>query len=118
MAERTERFDASLNEAYEKSGSIARGLAERTEKFDSSLNEAYEKSGEYAKMMANKTAQFDESLDDMYEKSGKRSLSLWERFRGRPTDWNIKNLNFDSLLMAIMMGVFLFILIYYANKLY
>lgn len=115
MAERTEKFDSSLNEAYEKSGSFARSIAERTEKFDSSLNEAYEKSGEYAKKMANITAQFDDSLDEMYEKSGKRSLSFWQKLRGRPSDWNIKNLNFDSLLMAIMLGLFLFTLIYYTK---
>jgi hydrogenase-4 component B len=115
LAERTEQFDSSLNEAYEKSGSFARRMAERTEQFDSSLNDAYEKSGEYAKKMANKTAQFDDALDDMYEKSGKTSLTFWQKLRGRPSDWNIKNLNFDSLLMAIMLGLFLFMLIYYTS---
>ncbi|MDW7651252.1 MAG: proton-conducting transporter membrane subunit [Bacillota bacterium] len=115
LAERTEQFDTSLNDAYEKSGGVARRMAERTEQFDSSLNEAYEKSGETAKRMARKTAEFDGALDDMYEKSGQRSRSLWDKLRGRPSDWNIKNLNFDSLLMALMLGLFLFILIYYTR---
>ncbi|MBS4031765.1 MAG: NADH dehydrogenase subunit, partial [Clostridiales bacterium] len=115
IAERTEKFDSSLNDAYEKSGSFARSIAERTEKFDSSLNDAYEKSGEYAKKMANITAQFDDSLDEMYEKSGKSSLTFWQKLRGRPSDWNIKNLNFDSLLMAIMLGLFLVTLIYFTK---
>ena len=115
MAERTEQFDSSLNDAYEKSGSFARRMAERTEQFDSSLNDAYEKSGKYAKDMANKTAQFDNSLDEMYEMSGKHSLSFWQKLRGRPSDWNIKNLNFDSLLMAVMLGLFLFTLIYFTK---
>ena len=115
LAERTERFDGALNDAYEKSGSVAKRLAERTEQFDSSLNNAYEKSGEVAKKLANKTAELDGALDDMYEKSGERSLSLWDKLRGRPSDWNIKNLNFDSLLMALMLGLFLFALIYYTK---
>ena len=115
LAERTEQFDSSLNDAYEKSGGVARRLAERTEQFDSSLNDAYEKSGEFAKKVATKTAELDGALDDMYEESGQRSRSIWDRLRGRPTDWNIKNLNFDSLLMALMLGVFLFVLIYYSR---
>ena len=115
LVDRTEQFDTSLNDAYEKSGDFARRLADRTEQFDSSLNDAYEKSGEYAKKMANKTAEMDGSLDEMYEKSGERSKSLWDKLRGRPSDWNIKNLNFDSLLMALMLGLFLFILIYFST---
>jgi formate hydrogenlyase subunit 3/multisubunit Na+/H+ antiporter MnhD subunit len=115
MAERTEQFDSSLNDAYEKSGGVARRMAERTEQFDSSLNEAYEKSGEVAKKMATKTAEFDGTLDRVYEESGSHSRSIWDKMRGRPSDWNIKNLNFDSLLMALMLGLFLFILIYYTK---
>ena len=115
LADRTEQFDTSLNDAYEKSGGVARRLADRTEQFDTSLNEAYEKSGEIAKRMATKTAELDGALDEMYEQSGQRSRSIWERLRGRPSDWNIKNLNFDSLLMALMLGVFLFILYYYTR---
>ncbi|MBS4022948.1 MAG: NADH dehydrogenase subunit [Dethiobacter sp.] len=109
-------FDSSLNQAYEKSGSVARRLVEQTERFDGALNEAYEKSGKLARQLADKTAELDGTLDDMYEQSGSRSRSLWDRMRGRPTDWNIKNLNFDSFLMALMLGLFLFILIYYTKN--
>jgi NADH:ubiquinone oxidoreductase subunit 5 (subunit L)/multisubunit Na+/H+ antiporter MnhA subunit len=115
LAERTEQFDGSLNEAYEKSGGVARRLAERTEQFDTALDEAYKKSGQMAKNLADKTAEFDGSLDDLYEQSGQRSRSLWDRLRGHPSDWNIKNLNFDSLLIALMLGLFLFVLIYYTK---
>lgn len=37
----------------------------------------------------------------------------WDSRRGRPSDWNIKNLNFDSFLIALMLGLFLFILVHY-----
>jgi formate hydrogenlyase subunit 3/multisubunit Na+/H+ antiporter MnhD subunit len=112
----TQMFDGALNEAYEKSGRLAKGLAERAEQFDSSLNEACEKSGRLARRLADKTAEMGNASDGMYEQSGARSRSLWERMRGRPGDWNIKNLNFDSLLMALMLGLFLFILIYYTRN--
>jgi formate hydrogenlyase subunit 3/multisubunit Na+/H+ antiporter MnhD subunit len=115
MADQTEKFDGAINNAYEKSGSVAKRMAERTEQFDTSLNNAYEKSGEYAKKMANKTAELDGKLDEAYEKSGQRSLSIWDKLRGRPSDWNIKNLNFDSLLLALMLGIFIFILVYYTR---
>ncbi|MBS4031054.1 MAG: NADH dehydrogenase subunit [Clostridiales bacterium] len=115
IVNQTERFDSSINDAYEKSGSVARNFVNQTERFDDALNDAYEKSGRTAKRLVNKTAELDGALDDAYEQSGYRSRSLWDRMRGRPSDWNIKNLNFDSLLMALMLGLFLFILIYYTK---
>lgn len=115
LADGTQAFDSSLNEAYEKSGRLAKRLADGTQAFDSSLNEAYEKSGKLARQLADKAAQADNTLDDLYEQSGSRSRSLWDRMRGRPSDWNIKNLNFDSFLIALMLGLFLFILVYYAR---
>jgi hydrogenase-4 component B len=139
MVEKTERFDGAINEAYAVSGQIARRLVDRTSDFDESLDGMYEKSGELARRLADRSADFDPSLDDMYEKSGElarrladrsaefdryddaydepgqRSRSLWERMRGRPSDWNIKNLNFDSLLLALVMGAFLIILIYFTR---
>jgi hydrogenase-4 component B len=140
MVEQTERFDGVINDVYETSGKLARKLADRTADFDDSLDDMYEKSGELARRFADRTADFDDSLDDMYEKSGElarrladrtaafdenqedvykktdgSSLSLWERMRGRPSDWNIKNLNFDSLLLALMLGAFLVIMIYFAR---
>lgn len=117
LAVRTRQFDESLNEAYEKSGSLARRLAERTRQFDESLNEAYEKSGSAAKRLVDKTAELDDTLDGFYEQAGERSKSLLGKMQGRPSEWNIKNLNFDSLLMAILLGVFLFVLIYYTRNL-
>jgi multicomponent Na+:H+ antiporter subunit D len=112
LADRTEQFDGALNEAYERSGKLAKQLADGTQAFDASLNEAYESSGKLARCLADKAAQADDSLDALYEQSGQRSRSLWDRMRGRPSDWNIKNLNFDSFLIALMLGLFLFILVY------
>ncbi len=116
LAERAEQFDSALDDAYGKSGELAKKLAGKAAEFDDALDNAYEKSGDVAKKLAGKAAELDGALDGMYEKSGSHSRSLWDRLRGRPTDWNIKNLNFDSFLMALMLGLFLFILIYYTRN--
>jgi len=118
LVDRTEQFDGALNEAYENSGQFSKRLADGTQAFDASLNEAYESSGRLARKLADQVTQADDSLDDLdelYEQSGRRSLSLWDRMRGRPSDWNIKNLNFDSFLILLMLGLFLFILVYYTR---
>jgi NADH:ubiquinone oxidoreductase subunit 5 (subunit L)/multisubunit Na+/H+ antiporter MnhA subunit len=115
VAERTGQFDGALNQAYERSGSLARRLADRTEQLDSALNGAYEKSGAAAKELVHKTADLDEALDSAYEQAGEPSRRLRDRLRGHPSDWNIKNLNFDALLVALMLGLLLFIIIYYAR---
>jgi len=140
LADRTQAFDCSLNEAYEKSGNLVRRLAEKSEQldgalnqtyegtarlakqlangaqtFDLSINEVYEQSGQLTRTLADKAAQADDYLDALYKQPGRRSRGLWERMRGRPTDWNIKNLNFDSFLIALMLGLFLFILVYYTR---
>ena len=115
LADGTQQFDSSLNEAYEKSGQLARGLADKTAQLDDSLDEMYEQSGQLVRGLADKTAQFDDTLDALYEQSGQRSRSLWDKIRGRPSDWNIRNLNFDSLLIALMLGLFLFILVYFTR---
>ncbi|MFW0861216.1 MAG: hypothetical protein AAGT88_03825 [Dethiobacter sp.] len=108
-------FDASGNKVYENSGGAARRLAEQAEKFDGVINDAYEKSGGVARNLADKTAVLDGSLNEAYEQSGEHSRSLWERMRGNQSDWDIKNLNFDSLLIALTLGFFLSILIYYTR---
>jgi len=68
-----------------------------------------------ARQFVDKTAEFDSSLGEAYEQSGEHSRSLWERMRGSQSDWNIKNLNFDSLLIALTLGLFLIILLYYTR---
>ncbi|MCR3923095.1 MAG: complex I subunit 5 family protein, partial [Firmicutes bacterium] len=114
LAERTEQFDNSLNDAYEKSGEVARKLADRTEQFDGALNDAYEKSGSVAKQMAQKTADLTDIPVQLTKEAG-RPKTLRERLRSHPSDWNIKNLNFDSLLIALMLGLFLFVIIFYTR---
>ncbi len=115
LAEGTTKFDEGLNDFYEKSGDSAKKLAQGTARFDEGLNDMYEKSGSTARKMAEGTKNFDEKLDDFYQGSGKQSLTFWQKLKWNPAEFNIKNLNFDSLLIAIMLGFFLFVLIYYSR---
>jgi len=115
IADGAEQFDGVINDAYEKSGGVARKVADGAERLDGVINDTYEKSGQMARQLADKTAELDSSLDEAYEQSGEHTRSLWERMRGSQSDWNIKNLNFDSLLIALTLGLFLFLLFYYTR---
>ena len=107
------RLDRDLDQAYEKSGKTGSALVSFTQMFDGAINTAYEKSGNMVKHLAERTEQFDGTAGAANEKKDARPLSRWEKMRGQPGDWNIRNLNFDSLLMALVLGLFLLILIYY-----
>jgi multicomponent Na+:H+ antiporter subunit D len=109
----TQMFDGAINETYARSGKLAKRLADGSQALDASLNEAYENSGQLSRRLVDKAAQAEDTLDDLYERSRCRTQSLWNRIRIRPSDWNIKNLNFDSLLVALMLALFLFMLLYY-----
>lgn len=106
-------FDSAINRTHLQSGKVASDMSKYITVFDAPINKTIEGSSGLARQLAEKTGEIDSSLDEMHENSGQRSRSLWERMRGSQSDWNIKNLNFDSLLIALMLGLFLFILIYF-----
>ena len=133
VAEGTRQFDEGLNDIYDSSGESLRRVAEGTRQFDASLNDVYEESGRVMRKMADGTKQFDESVNDLYESSGKvmrkmadstvgeddarrkKPIKLFGRFEFKPGEFNIKNLNFDTLLLAVMLAVFLIVLIYFSS---
>ena len=137
MAEGTRQFDQGLNDIYDSSGESLRRVAEGTRQFDASLNDVYEESGRVMRKMADGTKQFDEGINDMYEGSGRvmrkmadgtkqfesgedaarrnKPIKLFGRFEFKPGEFNIKNLNFDTLLLAVMLAVFLIVLIYFSS---
>ncbi|MDO9535073.1 MAG: complex I subunit 5 family protein [Bacillota bacterium] len=139
LADRTTRFDGALNKAYEKTGDTARRMADRTTKFDEALDKTYENTGKAAMRLAGKTEQLDRALDQGYEKAGTSTKDFIEkRVKGEgerqtedfgtpqkkasrpgynPSEWNIRNINFDSLLLALMLGLVIFILFYFVRDL-
>jgi hydrogenase-4 component B len=139
LADRTTRFDGALNKAYEKTGDTARRMADRTTKFDEALDKTYENTGKAAMRLADRTGQLDRALDQGYEKAGSSTKEFIEKsMKGEgkkqtedpetpqqnakrpgynPLEWNIRNINFDSLLLALMLGLVIFILFYFARDL-
>ena len=138
MVESFRQIDDTLNEAYAATGKAARELAGRTTNLDEALDKSYERAGEYARNLAKKTGELDETLDRSYAKAGGTARKLLERRDGEdpeaafmaehpprksffagfnPLEWNIRNLSFDSLLMAVMLGLVIFVLLFFARDL-
>ena len=130
LIERGQLVDESLNEAYDLSSMKAYRLMEKSRQLDESLNSAYESSGRAAKNIYDKTAKMDNALNMAYERSGKaakelivpgkdstqtskRKSKVSSSFKINPMEWNIKNLNFDTLLLAIMLGIVFFVLFFF-----
>jgi formate hydrogenlyase subunit 3/multisubunit Na+/H+ antiporter MnhD subunit len=133
LVDRTTDLDHALDEAYAKTGQAARRLVDRAGDFDHALDQSYETAGRIARGLAREGKRFDEVLDEAYTKAGEGARRLagkgreWENEQSRlreagsapsrwnPSQWNIKNLNFDSLLLAAVLGVILFIIFYYGR---
>ncbi len=132
LADRTTRFDGAINKAYESTGKTARQFAERTTRFDRALDKTYEDTGKAARHIAGGMKRFDgvsgeKSTQEVAAGKGKEKVEADGADKGRarkkakaginPMDWSIKNINFDQLLMAIMLGLVIFILFYFARGL-
>ncbi len=121
FADRTTQFDGALNKAYESTGKSARQFAERTSKFDRALDKTYEDTGKAARGLADGVKRVDgpEQQTSEKETAAARGKAEKDKRKRKPAfnrlDWSIKNINFDQLLMAIMLGVVIFILFYFAR---
>ncbi|MEW5920073.1 MAG: proton-conducting transporter membrane subunit [Bacillota bacterium] len=141
LAGRTTELDSALDKSYERAGDYARRLATRTGELDEALDNSYERAGDYARRLATRTGELDEALDQGYEKAGLAARRLVEKrtddenatsgtgagpepeqrkglFTGiNPLEWNIRNISFDSLLIAVMLGLVIFVLLFFARGL-
>ncbi|MDZ4131620.1 MAG: complex I subunit 5 family protein [Dethiobacteria bacterium] len=124
LAERSTAMDAKLDEFYEKSGKAARKLADRSSDMDSALNEAYLKTGQAAKKLAQQTSDVDRAMNKIYDQAGQTTRSQIEKRLSEkkektklfdPSRWSTKNLNFDTLLMVLVLGVVLFVVFYFGR---
>jgi hydrogenase-4 component B len=133
LVDRTGDFDHAIDQAYGKTGEAARRLVDRAGDLDHALDETYELTGRLARGLAQEGRHLDEVLDEAYVKAGDAARRLAakgrdleeEELRRRvagsgasrwnPAQWNIKNLNFDSLLLAAVLGVILFVIFYYGR---
>lgn len=145
LMESFRHVDDKINQAYDATGKAARGLAGKTTELDGALDKSYEKAGEYARNLTKRTSELDEALDHGYEKAGSTARRLVERKKENeelqtdgedttdekaeadekrkrlaglnPLEWNIRNLSFDSLLIAVMLGLVIFVLLFFARGL-
>lgn len=129
---RASDLDQALDEAYAKTGRAARRLVDRTGDLDQALDEAYARTGRAARHLVDRTGALDHALDEAYVKSGRAARKLVSRAgysQEKPQDpgleirqgdnrfqWSIKNLNFDTLLLAAVLGVVLFVIFYYGGR--
>ena len=72
-------LDSGLDRFYEKSGIMARTLADRSSDIDSRIDEFYEKSGEIARKLADRSSDMDSKIDEFYERSGEMARKLADR---------------------------------------
>lgn len=135
LADRTSMFDGALNKAYEATGKTVKRMADRTGQLDEALDKTYTRTGQAVKSFADRTGQLDKALDRGYEKAGTSAKkAIYKGIKGEdlpevekettrrdrkvafnPLEWSIKNINFDQLLMAIMLGLLIFVLFYFAR---
>ncbi|ACB84105.1 complex I subunit 5 family protein [Natranaerobius thermophilus] len=128
-------LDKTLTDAYDKSGEGAMKLSEKTGQLDRQLDRFYDSTGEKASSMTvlwpvskdgDKTLaqkEFEAELEKASSKQGKVSKYVTRDRKARtgflgkinfdPSKLTVKNLNFDSFVIAFMLGISLLILIFY-----
>ncbi len=120
FAEKTRAFDGSIERTYEKTGSTVYRLADRGSNAEKALNQAMEEGGKSVQGMARGGKYLDDVLNTSYEKAGEKarqaaSETPTEGGRWNPFQWNIQNLNFDTLLLAVVLGIILLVFFYYGQ---
>ncbi len=119
-------LDKSIDSAFQKSAEAGRSLAERTRYLDEAIDEGYSKTGDAARNFADRTRRFDQSIDEGYVKTGEAMRRMAERSEGEqeedeksfrrprfnPIEWTTKNLNFDQLILALLLGAVLVVIFY------
>ncbi|MFO7951990.1 MAG: proton-conducting transporter membrane subunit [Bacillota bacterium] len=126
-------LDKGIDTAFERSGDLGCSLAERTRVLDETIDESYTKIGDAVKKVAYRSGRVDESIDEGYLKTGHATRRMAERpehikrdeaeeggrikrrLRFDPIEWTSKNLNFDQLILALLLGVVLVIIFYFGR---
>ncbi len=123
-------LDRGIDRTFERSSEIGRGLAERTRYLDQAIDEGYSKTGDAARHFADRSRQLDQSIDEGYLKTGEAMRKMADstgerseeeeeeirrRLRFNPVEWTSKNLNFDQLILALLLGAVMVVIFYYGR---
>ncbi len=118
-------LDKSIDSAFQKSAEAGRSLAERTRYLDQAIDEGYTKTGDAARKIADHSRRFDQGIDEGYVRTGEAMRRMADRseleseedarrkqLRFNPIEWTTKNLNFDQLILALLLGAVLLVIFY------
>ncbi len=128
LAERTRYLDQAIDEGYARTGSAARKFADRTRQLDQAIDDGYSKTGSAARRFADRSRRLDQGIDEGYMKTGEAMRRMADRagrdyeeedegvvrrrLRFNPVEWTTKNLNFDQLILALLLGAVLVVIFY------
>lgn len=121
-------MDKGIDSAFQRSSELGRGLADRTRYLDQAIDEGYARTGDAARSLADRSRRLDESIDDGYLKTGEAMRRMADRSEGgyeeededvirrrvrfNPIEWTTKNLSFDQLILALLLGALLVVIFY------
>jgi hydrogenase-4 component B len=101
-------FDDHLNSLYDGMGKTTLDACKYVGAMDRSLDPAADAKPESLREVAAGGGQEGES-------EGVKKNKTWRRFEWKPGEVNIKNINFDSLILAFMLGLLFFVLFFFTR---
>ncbi len=142
MAQNIHRFDGVITEMQEKVGSSVYRIAKKMNQLNGAISELKNVFGSSTHKEAQVTHRLESSMADLHEALSnkdtidfptkydslpervrqemasdkeKKGPSLWQKLQWQPEEINIRNINFSSLIVVVIMGTFLFLLAYYVD---
>ncbi len=125
-------LDEGINQAYTNSGETAKNLSYKTSSLDQQLNSFYDKTGKTAtsSTVLRPVSDYDEKGNEILEKVMERAyndenktrqfranetskvIKFMRKLKLDPANFTVKNLNFDSFIIAIVLGLSLLFLVF------
>ena len=129
LVDKSRYLDQAIDDGYTRTGQAARSLADRSRRLDQAIDESFQRTGQAARSLADRSRRLDQAIDESYQKTGVafrkaatgRKITTdpgrekISRFSFNPVEWSTKNLNFDTLLLALLLGAILGVIFYHGR---
>ncbi len=127
-AQKTADFEEGMMDLSQTTGYRARDIARKSRQLDKVLEEGYDKTISTLRPVTEEdekdaTEMLKEELDRAYQRSGKVShyvtrarkqkKGLLSKLQFDPNNVTVKNLNFDSFVIILVLGISLLVLVFY-----